>query len=131
MFQLKALSSEAIPRSLQKAERYRLLNEATDVNDPPGTSPPKLVLLGSYPNPFAASTRIAFELPRKQEVSLRIFDVQGRKIREIAVPNPHAGKQEVIWDGMDDSGEDAPAGVYFYRFSTEGLVESKKLILRR
>ena len=30
MFQLKTLSKDAVPRSLQKAERYRLLNEPTE-----------------------------------------------------------------------------------------------------
>jgi hypothetical protein len=108
-----------------------LLNEATDIEDPDETSPPRLVLLGSYPNPFLDRARIAFELPRRQEVTLRIYDVQGRRIRDVQDGELRAGKQELVWDGRNNEGETVPAGVYFYRLSTRGLVESRKIILRR
>ena len=35
----------------------------------------------------------------------------------------------MTWDGSDDNGREAPSGVYFYRFASKGLVETKRMLL--
>jgi hypothetical protein len=107
-----------------------LLDPVTGVPDPEG-SPRRPVVLGTYPNPFAGTSRIGFELPRMLAVTLRIFDVRGRRIRDLLVERRLVGRQEVPWDGRDDRGVAVPGGVYFYRLETEGLTESRKIVLRR
>lgn len=83
--------------------------------------PERFELAGNYPNPFRATqsqmTRIPFALPAPGEVRLEIYDLLGRLARRI-VDAPHeAGRYEVAWDGRNEYGERAPAGVYFYRLT--------------
>ncbi len=59
------------------------------------------------PNPFVASTRLAFALPEPGAVDLRVFDVAGREVASLAHGAWPAGAHEARWDGRDGSG--APA----------------------
>jgi len=97
----------------------------------PGGPPQKPVVLGSYPNPFSSSTSLRFELSGTQNVTLRVYDLQGRRVRDLLVDRPLSGKQEQSWDGLDDGGRRAAAGVYFFRLETPGFVDSRKIVLRR
>jgi hypothetical protein len=73
------------------------------------------------PNPFAEGTRIRAALPGMGRAILRIYDVAGRKLRELSVA---AGAGDVAlefaWDGRDSGGRPAPSGVYTYRIEREG-----------
>lgn len=81
------------------------------------------------PNPFQGSTTLRFELPRAGEARLVVFDVQGRKVRTlIAGPRP-AGAQEITWDGRDDGGRPAGAGVYALRLDAAGTHATRRLVL--
>lgn len=70
------------------------------------------------PNPFALRTRIEFELARAGPAELVVYDVTGRRIRELMRRPLPAGPQGVEWDGRDDAGHPVAAGVYFYRLRT-------------
>jgi hypothetical protein len=107
-----------------------LLQDLTGVPGPDGSSR-RPVVLGSYPNPFSQSATIRFDLPKRQAVTLRVFDIQGRRVRDLFVRESLVGPQEFEWDGKDDDGRAAPAGVYFFRLETDGLVDSRKIVLRR
>jgi len=86
--------------------------------------------VSNYPNPFNPQTTIAFELPNEQAVSLRIFDVSGRLVRELVDGEIYAqGRSEVTWNGRDDDGRQVAAGVYFYRLDAGEFSESKPMAL--
>lgn len=77
---------------------------------------PVLTLRSISPNPFQRSTQIAYGIaggagPRP--VSVTIFDAGGRLVRRLVERQETAGWQSVVWDGMNDSGGRASAGVYF------------------
>jgi hypothetical protein len=72
-------------------------------------------LLENYPNPFNPSTTIEFSLAEGGNVSLGIYDMLGRKIRQLHEGYLNDGSYSVVWDGKDDSGVAAPSGTYFYR----------------
>ena len=77
------------------------------------------VLHGAAPNPFNPSTTIAFDLPAAEPVSMRIFDPSGRLVRTLLADDPGlAGRNEVVWNGMDDGGRQVASGVYLYRLET-------------
>lgn len=67
------------------------------------------------PNPFSASTRVAFELGAAQPVSLVVYDLAGRRVRTMVAATLAAGPHATGWDGRDGAGRPQPAGVYFYR----------------
>ncbi len=85
--------------------------------------PRTLALHPSYPNPFNPSTQIRFDLPEANNISLIVYDVLGRKVKELVNSQLEAGYHSIIWDATT-----IPSGVYFARFTvtnpTRGLVYS-------
>jgi hypothetical protein len=77
------------------------------------------------PNPFRSTTRLSFGLPRAGEVSLRIYDLAGRRIRTLQEGMLEPGLHSRTWDRRTDRGDAVSAGVYFARLVVGG-VESRK-----
>jgi flagellar hook assembly protein FlgD len=97
------------------------------------TQPPASpVLLGTSPNPVVSLANIIFGLPEGGgSVRLRIYDVQGRALREIQAPRLTAGYHRITWDARDESGREVPPGVYFYSISMGDWSATRKLQLLR
>jgi len=89
-----------------------------------------LVLGQNHPNPFNPSTAIAFRLPEDQQVSLRVYDLSGRLVRNlIAAETLHAGPHEAVWWGRDDSGRRVASGTYVYRLEAGAFSRTKRMVL--
>lgn len=89
-------------------------------------------LLGAVPNPFNPRTYIRFETSAPRTVDLRIYDLQGRLVRTLLNGESFdPGAHQVPWNGRDDAGAEAAAGVYLYRFMTESGVENRRMTLIR
>ncbi len=73
---------------------------------------------------------INYGLPRRQMISLEVFDPLGRKIKTLLRGEQNAGRFSIAWAGDDDRGRRVPAGVYLARLSGEGKQVSGKLLLR-
>ncbi len=86
--------------------------------------PDKFQLLQNYPNPFNPSTRITFDLPKKEFVSVNVYNSIGQKVKTLLNQSLDSGRHSV-----DFNGENLTAGVYFYRIKTDGFVSTKKMIL--
>jgi hypothetical protein len=87
------------------------VNGPTDVGG--GARPARFA---ATPNPFFASTEIQFLVPRPGPVSLGVYDLTGRRVRDLVSRRwLEAGAQTRIWDGRFDDGADARAGLYFVR----------------
>jgi hypothetical protein len=54
----------------------------------------------------------SFTLPRAGRVTLDVFDVRGARIRRVLDETLPAGPSAKAWDGKDDRGRMAAAGVY-------------------
>ena len=67
------------------------------------------------PNPFPESVAILLELPRPTEVSYEVFDLQGRRVREVVAGRMSPGSHSLFWDGQTDAGRDAGSGVFWIR----------------
>jgi hypothetical protein len=91
--------------------------------------PSRFALHPNRPNPFNPTTTIAYDLPRASRVRLAIYDVRGREVRTLLDANQPAGSHQVRWDGRDARGVPAASGVYFYRLSATGFVQTKKMVL--
>ena len=82
------------------------------------------------PNPFANSTRIAYVVNGKsQQVEVGIFDIAGRRVRQLANGFQAPGRYELNWDGRSDAGEHVVNGVYFIRSIVAGHVKSMQVVL--
>ena len=84
----------------------------------------------NYPNPFNPHTKIAFNLPRRGELSLRIYNLRGELVRILINEMRPAGEDFVVWDGSDDSGRGVASGMYFCeaRFPGERQVQKMALV---
>ncbi len=68
-----------------------------------------------YPNPFNPRTTISFVLPERAPLDLAIFDLQGRRLRQLVSGATDRGAHTVTWHGRDDSGVELPSGIYLAR----------------
>ena len=84
---------------------------------------------GAAPNPFNPATTLRFDLPGRSEVSLAIYDIQGRLVRTLAHGALDAGQHELAWDGRADSGAPTASGVYFARFAAPSFAQTQRLVL--
>ena len=80
-------------------------------------------------NPFNPLTTIEFGLVKTAHVNLNIYDATGRLVRGVINEIRPAGHYSESWNGKDENGHTAVSGVYFYRFTTGGITETKKMIL--
>ena len=82
------------------------------------------------PNPFRGSVTLAFSLAAAGPVEAVVYDVLGREVRVLARAAAFAaGPQRLAWDGRDDSGRAAGAGVYFVRVRTP-MVQWTRAVVR-
>ncbi len=86
-------------------------------------------LAQNHPNPFNPATEIKFTLAESGPVSLKVFDAQGRLVREIGDGHYGAGQHAVIWNGMDSQGQSVASGVYLYRLEAAGKQLSRRMLL--
>ncbi|HVZ39404.1 MAG TPA: FG-GAP-like repeat-containing protein [Candidatus Kapabacteria bacterium] len=84
--------------------------------------------LDAHPNPAAAFTAITYTLPMDGNVSLAVFDIAGRLVRELVTDAfQTTGSYEVPWDGTAANGQPVANGTYFYRLSTPAGSAQKQL----
>ncbi len=93
--------------------------------------PKSFKLMGNYPNPFNPGTVIEFALPRAMNVSVTVFNAIGQQMTIIDSNFMQAGKQSVHWNGVDQRGNPAASGVYFYKIRAGESLLSGKMILQR
>jgi hypothetical protein len=117
-------------RFMQNADVRRGLSQAgfTEVvGIPDGEGPePRLVLLQNAPNPFRASSVIAYRLDAELPVTLRLFDISGRQVKVLvdAVQGPGEFRVSI-------PGDELPSGIYLYRLEAGGESLSRRATLIR
>ncbi|MEK7727432.1 MAG: FlgD immunoglobulin-like domain containing protein, partial [candidate division KSB1 bacterium] len=99
-------------------------------------TPKQFELAPAYPNPARAQTgqeamsTFRFSLPQAGTIDLRIYDMLGRQVRGLVLKQLYAlGHHEIIWDGKDDRGNAAAAGVYLYRMTAPNFHATRKMIV--
>ncbi len=65
-----------------------------------------------FPNPFSDQVHIQYELIRRSNVRLEIFDLQGRLLVRLEEGLFASGYRKLIWDGKNDAGRPLPNGLY-------------------
>lgn len=92
-----------------------------------------LRLFQNYPNPLVSGgmTTIKFSLPRAENVTIRVYDVSGRRIKTLTNGVRHPGHHFVTWDGKNERGAQVAPGIYFYQMKCGDKIQSKKIVLLR
>lgn len=83
--------------------------------------PDKYSISQNYPNPFNPSTKIDFSLPEDTKVTIIIYDITGKAVKELINGEFKAGYYNIGF-----SSENLSSGIYFYTI-TAGSKYSKTL----
>jgi hypothetical protein len=78
-------------------------------------------------NPTSSRARIAFALDRAENVDLAVYDVRGRRVRDLVSGVRREGAYDVIWDLRDGRGTRVGAGVYFVRLVGPGRARVERV----
>jgi hypothetical protein len=79
----------------------------------------------NYPNPFNGKTNISFEIPDRTYVSLKVYNMLGTEINELAGKEYSAGKCNIEFDSGNLS-----KGIYFYILKADNFAASQKMIIQ-
>ncbi|MCX6640235.1 MAG: T9SS type A sorting domain-containing protein [bacterium] len=98
-----------------------LFDEFVTVNN---ATPTKSMLVQNYPNPFNPTTTIRFDLPQAAQVTLDVFDINGRAVGVQHVEPLQSGSHEITFDGSG-----LPSGVYLYKLQAGDYSAVSKMVL--
>ena len=104
------------------------LNLITEVNEPEDALPTKFELAQNYPNPFSNETAITYKLSEPADVQIKIYNVLGQEIRTFSIGEKYSGIHRIRWDGKDNFGKKAAAGIYFYMLQAGKETHVKKMV---
>ncbi len=100
-----------------------------DADDGDDVLPVTFELRQNRPNPFNPTTMIEFTLPRRQRVTLEIFDILGRIVSRPVDDILGAGTHQVEWNGADLLGNAVSSGIYIYRIVSDDGMACRKMAL--
>lgn len=89
----------------------------------------ELRLLPGTPNPFNPETLIAFDMPEACDARLEIYSVGGSLVATLTDGPRDAGRNAVVWRGLDDAGAEVASGVYFVRLQACGREARERVVL--
>jgi PKD repeat protein len=100
----------------------------------------KLMLAGTWPNPFKNFVRIRYSLPYEgvDKVRFAVYDLRGKTIwnTEIAT-GPSYGANELVWNARANNGQTVAAGMYILRMialdkagAQAGVFEKRMMMVR-
>jgi photosystem II stability/assembly factor-like uncharacterized protein len=88
--------------------------------------PKEFALMQNYPNPFNPSTKIKYQVPRTEFITLKIYDILGNEVTTLVNESKEPGEYEIEFDGSKLS-----SGVYFYTLRSGSFYDTKKFILMK
>ncbi len=93
----------------------------------------------NYPNPFNPTTNIRYQLSKRSNIHLEIFDLLGKRVKTLVNATQLTGVYTIEWDATNDAGASVASGMYLYRLRAENVspedgaeyVASRKLLIVR
>jgi hypothetical protein len=88
----------------------------------PGT-PQEFLISDNFPNPFNPSTKINFSFPVMQLVTISLYDINGKLVKELASGEFLPGSYSLSIDFSNYS-----SGIYFVRFQSNNFSVTRRLV---
>ena len=86
--------------------------------------PSEYQLSQNYPNPFNPETTIDFRIDADSHINISIYDINGNLVQELVNEWKASGSHQVKF-----SGHSIPSGIYFYKMTTKGFTDIRKMTL--
>ena len=91
----------------------------------------RLQLWPISPDPGRGGCDVQFTLPASTDAALDVYDVDGRRVRELLSGRLGPGRHAVHWDERDAAGVESPSGLYFLRLQVGPEARSTKAFVIR
>lgn len=86
-------------------------------------------IVATYPNPFNPEIVLEFAQKTEGPAVVRIYDLRGRMVRDLRAGFRGPGRHSLTWDGKDDRGQRAAAGVYFVYLKANAEQDIRKIVM--
>jgi hypothetical protein len=129
------------------AQRIEIKEEGTitvvNSTDAGGALPTAFTVQQNFPNPFLSEakspaldggnpgTTIRFMLKTQSQVTLKIYNLLGNEIRTLLSAPLTPGSYQARWDGRDNLGRPVASGIYIYRMTAGGQVQSRRMMITK
>ena len=110
----KSIHAGAIGAPLANVSNANTLKNAASLN------------LKIFPNPTSANTTVTFLLLKQQQVSIMLYDKDGRFVKNLAAQEFMQGIQQINVDTQDLN-----AGIYFLQLKAAEFVQTEKVIVTK
>jgi hypothetical protein len=106
--------------------KYDWSNGVTGIQPVNTQIPAQYSLSQNYPNPFNPVTKIKFDISGSAvaQIFLSVYDILGHEVAVLVNQQLQPGSYETEWDASV-----YPSGIYFYRLSTNGFTDTKKMLM--
>ncbi|MCI0715133.1 MAG: PQQ-dependent sugar dehydrogenase [Chlorobi bacterium] len=101
---------------------YKMVYNTSGINN--NNAPVNFSLSQNYPNPFNPVTKIKYEIPKSEFVTLKIYNVLGIEIVALVDEQKQTGSYETEWNASS-----FPSGVFFYELQAGDFIDRKKMVL--
>lgn len=88
-------------------------------------------LLQPFPNPFNGIMVIPYELARGGTVEISLYDLKGRKIKELSRLHTDGGNYQIYFDELYAGKPKLHSGTYILQMKTEGYQNRRKIVLQK
>ncbi|MGH2574962.1 MAG: T9SS type A sorting domain-containing protein, partial [Ignavibacteria bacterium] len=106
-----------------KTDKNGFANPPIGIETISGQIPKGLKLYQNFPNPFNSETKIMLDIARNVYISFRVFDLLGREVYSLS-GSKKPGTYAIIFNGSN-----YPSGMYIYNIESEGISQTKKMLL--
>ncbi|CAN5399231.1 hypothetical protein BH10BAC5_BH10BAC5_11760 [soil metagenome] len=87
-------------------------------------NPGKPILHQNFPNPFNPQTKIIFTISEMAAVTLKVYDMSGKEVKDLVNEQKSPGNYEVLFNGQY-----LASGFYIYKLTAGSFTEIKKMSL--
>ena len=101
-----------------------LPSQVTGIASTNNAIPKDYILYQSYPNPFNPATTIEYSIPNTNLVTITVYDILGRKVKDLINEVQSPGEHRVVFNASN-----LASGIYFYRIHAANFFQTKKMVL--
>jgi len=113
------------PQALDENDSPFSIDHAVGIETEEDSSiPTEFTLFQNYPNPFNPTTTISYSIPEACFVTLKVYDVLGNEIATLVNGDKSRGIYKI-----DFNASNITSGIYFYRITTNGFTQTKKMTI--
>jgi hypothetical protein len=127
LFRIYALKGEEIVGYDSSDDVFSISLTGAGVEDE--VKPTVFMLRPNVPNPFSGTTSLQFDIPKEAHVNLSVYNVRGRKVKNLLDQVLTPGTYNIGWDGRSTYGDRVASGVYYYKIVAGGWNKTRAMVI--